>query len=65
MRKRLLSLVMCLTMLAALLVGCGDANPAGGSSANGKKVGVAMPTQSSERWINDGGNMKKRHIIFW
>ena len=24
----------------------------------GKVVGVAMPTQSSERWINDGGNMK-------
>ena len=23
----------------------------------GKIVGVAMPTQSSERWINDGGNM--------
>lgn len=25
-----------------------------------KKVGVAMPTQSSERWINDGANMKSR-----
>lgn len=25
----------------------------------GKTVGVAMPTQSSERWINDGANMKK------
>ncbi len=24
----------------------------------GGKVGVAMPTQSSERWINDGANMK-------
>lgn len=27
--------------------------------AAGKKVGVAMPTQSAERWINDGNNMKK------
>ena len=27
-------------------------------AAGGKKVGVAMPTQSSERWINDGANMK-------
>ena len=27
-------------------------------SAEGKVVGVAMPTQSSERWINDGANMK-------
>ena len=26
----------------------------------GGKVGVAMPTQSSERWINDGANMKKQ-----
>ena len=26
----------------------------------GKKVGVAMPTQSSERWINDGANMKSK-----
>lgn len=29
------------------------------SDGAGKTVGVAMPTQSSERWINDGGNMKK------
>ena len=29
-------------------------------SAEGKTVGVAMPTQSSERWINDGANMKKQ-----
>ena len=35
-----------------------DAAPA--AEANGKKVGVAMPTQSSERWINDGANMKEQ-----
>jgi putative multiple sugar transport system substrate-binding protein len=29
-------------------------------SGETKKVGVAMPTQSSERWINDGANMKSR-----
>ena len=28
-------------------------------TSNGKKVGVAMPTQSSQRWIQDGGNMKE------
>ncbi len=33
-----------------------EAAPA--AAANGKKVAVAMPTQSSERWINDGNNMK-------
>lgn len=27
-------------------------------TAEGKKVGVAMPTKSSERWIRDGNNMK-------
>ncbi len=26
----------------------------------GKTVGVAMPTQSSERWINDGADMKEQ-----
>lgn len=29
-------------------------------AAAGGKVGVAMPTQSSERWINDGANMKSQ-----
>ncbi len=28
--------------------------------SSGKKVGVAMPTQSSQRWIQDGSNMKKQ-----
>ena len=32
----------------------GDADQPGA----GKTVGIAMPTQSSERWINDGANMK-------
>lgn len=30
------------------------------ASTGGKKIGVAMPTQSSERWINDGANMKEQ-----
>jgi putative multiple sugar transport system substrate-binding protein len=30
------------------------------AAGGGGKVGVAMPTQSSERWINDGANMKKQ-----
>ncbi|MBR2275218.1 MAG: sugar-binding protein [Lachnospiraceae bacterium] len=36
-----------------------EAAPADNSGA-GKKVAVAMPTQSSERWINDGANMKSQ-----
>ena len=34
--------------------------PTGEQVGENKTVGVAMPTQSSERWINDGGNMKKQ-----
>jgi putative multiple sugar transport system substrate-binding protein len=30
-----------------------------GGGKKGKQVGIAMPTQSSQRWIQDGGNMKK------
>ncbi|MCL2320959.1 MAG: sugar-binding protein [Oscillospiraceae bacterium] len=29
------------------------------AASTGKKVGVAMPTKSSQRWIQDGDNMKK------
>ena len=36
------------------------ADAAAPAAANGKKVAVAMPTQSSERWINDGNNMKSQ-----
>ena len=34
--------------------------PAAEQVGEGKVVGIAMPTQSSERWINDGANMKKQ-----
>lgn len=30
------------------------------AAAGGKKIGVAMPTQSSQRWIQDGANMKEK-----
>ena len=36
------------------------AETAPAAEANGKTVGVAMPTQSSERWINDGADMKEQ-----
>jgi putative multiple sugar transport system substrate-binding protein len=43
--------ILMLSAAAALLVSTG-------LSAQ-KTVGIAMPTQSSQRWIQDGGNMKK------
>lgn len=84
MRKKILSAILSVAMVATLLVGCGEATDSTADSgsattattdassdsssddaaptadANGKKVGVAMPTQSSERWINDGANMKSQ-----
>lgn len=36
-----------------------DTTEAPSTSAEGKKVGVSMPTKSSQRWIQDGDNMKK------
>ncbi len=51
--------------LTLSLAACGQsANGVGdstaGGSAKGGMVGIAMPTKSSERWINDGDNMVKQ-----
>jgi len=53
--KKIVAAALALLMIAGVAF-------AGGSkeSKGGKLVGVAMPTQSSERWINDGANMKKQ-----
>lgn len=76
MKRKLLSVILCVA-LAAALNGCTPASEgtttmesteeAQGTTAEveateskGLKVGVAMPTQSSERWINDGANMKEK-----
>lgn len=37
-----------------------SAAPEAAKPAGGQKIGVAMPTQSSQRWIQDGGNMKTK-----
>ena len=81
--KKILALLLALTMLMALAA-CGGSAPADTSGdkapadtapadtapadtadaapaeqvGEGKTVGISMPTQSSERWINDGANMK-------
>ena len=76
MKKRVLSLMLTALMAMGLAVGCGPADtgaPAdtadtatettddsAPAASTGKKVAVAMPTQSSERWINDGSNMKEK-----
>jgi putative multiple sugar transport system substrate-binding protein len=52
--------------LAVGLVGCGGEGAGSGSAAGGDAapedltVGVSMPTQTSERWIADGNNVKEQ-----
>ena len=75
MKKRILSMILATAMVATMLVGCGakeeaaapaeeaaveEAAPAAEQTGAGKTVAIAMPTQSSERWINDGANMKSQ-----
>lgn len=67
--KKLVSLVLALLMVFSLAA-CGQpasqpasvAAPAGGDdpapAATSQKVGVSMPTQSLQRWNQDGSNMK-------
>ena len=63
--KRSLALVGIAATATLVLAGCsgtrgGDAPAAGGDkAASDFTVGVAMPTQQSERWIADGDNVKK------
>ncbi|MBY0758342.1 MULTISPECIES: multiple monosaccharide ABC transporter substrate-binding protein [Sellimonas] len=70
MKKKMLALVMTAAMVFSMAA-CGEKKDSGKEAtsgtvetgeqaeSNGMKVGIAMPTQSSERWINDGNNMKK------
>ena len=89
MKKKIVSVLLSMTMVTAILAGCGssaantaapaadaaapaadEAAPAADTAAAdtaapaasgaGKKVAVAMPTQSSERWMHDGANMKEQ-----
>ncbi|MDO4522536.1 MAG: sugar ABC transporter substrate-binding protein [Eubacteriales bacterium] len=50
MNKKLVSAAVAATMVLSL--------GAMASADDAKTVGILMPTQSSERWINDGANMK-------
>lgn len=73
--KKILALFLALAMVFALASCGGNTNetqnpgnnqqntqaPSGGDPVGtGKTVAIAMPTQSSERWINDGANMKSQ-----
>jgi len=66
--RKLLAVLMAGLMIL-FVAGCGGGSGSSGSgsgsgapkaASNGKRVGVAMPTQSSQRWIQDGANMKQK-----
>ncbi len=66
MKKRLISSLVCLSLLATLFVGCGNnankptSESSGSVAAGGTKVvGVSMPTKDLQRWNQDGENMTK------
>lgn len=70
MKKKVLATLLAATMVFSL-VACGGKKDEGKKAtsgtvkteeqaeSNGMTIGVCMPTQSSERWINDGENMQK------
>lgn len=53
--KKLLSIFLVLLVANGMLFANGNGE---GSGEKQKFIGVAMPTQSSERWVGDGNNMK-------
>ncbi len=65
-----LTAAMVLSLAACSTTGAGGASSAPAASTSmasstattgsGKTVGIAMPTQSSQRWIQDGGNLKSQ-----
>ena len=50
-------IILLAAIMALSLVACGESKETGGEDT--KLIGVAMPTQSAPRWIEDGNNMKK------
>ncbi|MHB9862083.1 multiple monosaccharide ABC transporter substrate-binding protein [Streptomyces sp. YIM S03343] len=62
-RRAALTAIAGAASLALTLSACGQSGEGGskdkGTSAKGATIGIAMPTKSSERWINDGANVVK------
>jgi putative multiple sugar transport system substrate-binding protein len=65
--KKLLAGIAAASALVLSLTACGGTRAAGGGgesaapgSSKGALIGVAMPTKTSERWIDDGNNVKKK-----
>jgi putative multiple sugar transport system substrate-binding protein len=57
-RRHLLTGTIGAAAVAMVASACASED-SGDGSGSGKKVGIAMPTKTSERWILDGDNLKK------
>jgi putative multiple sugar transport system substrate-binding protein len=53
------ALILGLSACGGSRAGTSDAAPEAGAN-KGALIGVAMPTKTSERWIDDGNNVKKK-----
>ncbi|PAE20824.1 sugar ABC transporter substrate-binding protein [Bacillus sp. 7504-2] len=56
--KKVLGFLLLFTLVFTLAACSGSSESSGGDGDKGF-VGIAMPTKSSERWINDGNYMKE------
>jgi len=61
-KKRMLLATLAAGTMVVSLAGCsgGASGGSSGGEGDGKLVGVAMPTKSSERWIQDGNAVKEQ-----
>ncbi|WP_195430161.1 multiple monosaccharide ABC transporter substrate-binding protein [Clostridium sp. D46t1_190503_E9] len=58
--KKLLSSVLALTMSLTLMSCKSNTNENSSANSKNKTIGIALPTKSSQRWIDDGNNMKEK-----
>lgn len=55
--RKTLSATAAVLGTALTLTACGGVGDAARTDGENGVIGIAMPTQSSERWVNDGANM--------
>lgn len=57
--KKVLALLLMFAMVL-MVTACGSSSGTAPATSDKKKVGIAMPTKSSSRWIADGDNIVKQ-----
>jgi len=61
--KKVLSSILALGLMVSSIAGCGSTSTSKtdtGKASSKNLIGVAMPTQSLQRWNQDGANMKSQ-----